>query len=63
MLYRFETRGRKPHHEWGLVDWSVPTEIIAEQTGVHQGAVSRARRKYAPQTVRRTHAKTTKSTN
>ena len=60
MTYRFDARGGKRKYDWDFVDWSLPTEIIVDQTGAPQAVVSSARRRYAPETVRRTHAKVAK---
>jgi len=50
-------QARKMKHAWHLVDWDQPTSVICEQMGVTQGAVSRARSKYASETLHGPHVK------
>ena len=44
---------RKQIYPWNSVDWEQPTSVIAEQLGVGQTTVYRARKRYAEKTVGR----------
>ncbi len=37
--------------DWATVDWNRGTRLIAEQLGLPYSCVSRARRRYAPETI------------
>lgn len=60
MIFPSERRSPKRKYDWEYVDWSLSTEIIQDMTGAPQPAISTARRRYAPETVRRSHAKVNK---
>lgn len=47
-------RGKRTYrrHDWGRVDWSKPTGVIAYELDVYPSQVSEARRKYAKRTLK-----------
>ena len=48
---------RKTKYQWHLIDWNQPTSWIADQLGARDQVVAFARRKYAPETIRKAHIK------
>jgi len=52
----------RSHHRWSSIDWSRPSSDIAHQLGVTLSAVSKARKKHAPHTLRGYRNRTTPHT-
>jgi len=57
MKYNKNGELHKTKHAWHLINWDQPTDLIAAQLGIAQSTVSKARRKYAPNTVFAIHLK------
>lgn len=45
---------KRTFHDWGNVDWSKPSSVIAREFGTDPSHVSKARMKHAPETVNQT---------
>jgi hypothetical protein len=52
------TTKKNPFYPWHCVDWNQPTSVISQELDAPQVTVYRARKRFAPDTIRKHYVRT-----